>query len=222
VREIKPGTIQYLGIADEVTLSNPSGAPVTFDAFMTNQARAFAAGCGSSYEIVANDFRGMSYSTARVLWNIEDATVDVEHKDQADTLVEVYRNFVSRMITGGLLDVDQVAFRSAPWMYWRARVIAPRRASIDPAREDRNELVLGEASVKPVSDIVERKNGAPASVVYRRVAKDRELRRKYGLEEHMPNMARDGAIASGKSPTQAGDSNQASSDANAERQEVAA
>lgn len=216
VREMSPGQIQYLGETDEVTLSNPTGAPATFEPFMQHQARMFAAGAGSSYEIVSNDFRGMSYSTSRVLWNIEDATVSVEHKDQAETLLAVYAHFVNRAITGPvpLVDVDQVAYRDQPWLYTAARVIAPAKASIDPAKEDRNELVLIEAGIKPASDFVEKKNGVPADTVYAKVEKDRAMRRERGIEEHMPQMGRDPMPESPIAPTQAGDTNVESSEAN--------
>jgi lambda family phage portal protein len=216
VRDMSPGQIQYMGEADDVTVSNPSGAPATFEPFMQHQARMFACGAGSSYEIVSNDFRNMSYSTSRVLWNIEDATVAVEHKDQAETLVAIYEHFVNRAITGPvpLVDIDQVAYRDQPWLFTAARVIAPAKASIDPAKEDRNELVLIEAGIRPGSDFVEKKNGMPADKVYAKVAKDRAMRRKLDLEEHMPNMGRDPQPVSDKAPTQAGDTNVESSEAN--------
>lgn len=216
VREMSPGQIQYLGMADEITLSNPSGAPASFQPFMDYQAKMFAAACGSSREIITNDFQGLTYHASRVLWNIEEATCNVEHKDQADTLLAIYACFVNRAVTGAvpLVDIDQVAYRDQPWVYTAARVIAPAKASIDPAREDRNELVLIEAGIRPASDFVERKNGMPASKVYARVEKDREQRKEHGLEEHMPNMGRDPMPESAKSPTQPGDQNPESSDAN--------
>lgn len=218
VRDMNPGQIQYMGLADDVTLSNPSGAPATFEPFMQHQARMFAAGAGTSYEIISNDFRGMNYSTSRVLWNIEDATTAVEHKDHAETLLHIYAHFVNRAITGAvpIVDVDQVAYRDQPWVYTAARVIAPAKASIDPAKEDRNELMLIEAGIRPASDFVEKKNGTPADIVYSRVAKDREMRRELELEEHMPNMGRDPQPESDMAPTQPGDPNPESSDANSE------
>lgn len=217
VRQIEPGMINFYGLADEITFSDPSGPPTSFDQFMGHQDRRFAVGAGTSYEIVANDFRGMSYSSARVLWNIEEATVAVEHKDHADTLESIYQHFVTRMVTSGQLPIDQVDYRSQPWLYWSVRVIAPPKASIDPAREDRNELTLIEAGIKSASDLVERKNGMPADKVYARVERDRAERRERGLEEHMPNMGRDPQPASPKSPTQIGDGNPESSDANSDQ-----
>lgn len=216
IRQFEPGMVNYLGLADDITFSDPSGPPTSFSEFMGHQDRRFATGAGSSYEVVTNDLRGHSYSTVRVLWNIEESTVAVEHKDHADTLEAIYQHFVTRMVTRGLIEIDQISYRSEPWLYWPVRMIAPPKASIDPAREDRNELNLIEAGIRPASDLVERKNGMPADKVYARVQRDRAERRERGLEEHMPNMGRD-PQPSPRAPTQIGDGNPQSSDANTDQ-----
>ena len=215
VREMMPGQVQHLGEGDDVKISNPSGAPTTFEKFMRYQAQMFAVGCGTSYEVLANDFRGVPYNAGRMLWNIEEGVVAVEHKGQAGTVYVIYQHFVLREHLAGRIDVDPGAFRSQPWLYMAARVIPPARPSIDPAREDRNELVMAEAAIKPASDLVERKNGVPADKVYRRVQKDREMRRRFELDEHMPLMARDD-VESDRPSTQPGDANPESSDASTE------
>lgn len=223
VRDISPGMIQYLGPADTVEFSNPTGAPASFVNFMEYEGRQFAAGCGTAYELLSGDWKSLSYSTGRVLFNIEDATVGVLQKGHAKTLHAIYRNFVTRAVTGvdPILDIDQGAYRSAPWLYWAARIIPPAAMSIDPQREDRNELTLIEAGVKPHSDFVERKNGQPADKVYAKIERNREEMKERGVNTTMPQMGRD-APAGGRAPTQAGDSNQESSDANSDKQAAGA
>lgn len=218
VRDISPGMVQYLGPADEVTFSNPTGAPASFTQFMEYEGRQFAAGCGTAYELLSGDWKSLSYSTGRVLFNIEEATVGVLQKGHAKTLHAIYRNFVTRAVTGvdPILAIDQSAYRSAPWLYWAARIIAPPSMSIDPQREDRNELTLIEAGVKPHSDFVERKNGQPADKVYAKIKRNREEMSENKINTTMPQMGRD--APSGRSPTQAGDTNQESSDANSNAQ----
>lgn len=214
VKEFTPGMYNYIGASDSVEYSNPSGAPQTYGEFCRVQGKYWAAGAGTPYPIAAYDFEGMNYSTLRVVWNIEDATCAVLHKGQAEAVKAIYRNFVARTVAFGdsLPGLTQAAFRAEPWRYWAARIVPPAKASIDPAREDRNDLTLVEAGVKPASDIVERKNdGELASTVYRRVAQDRRNRREEGIEEHMPNMGRDPKPASPVSSTQAGDPNPAAS-----------
>jgi lambda family phage portal protein len=221
-RDIVPGMIQYLGPADEVSFSNPQGAPTSFVPFMEYEARQFAAGCGTAYEMLTGDWKNLSYSTGRVLFNIEDATVDVLQMGHAKTLMAIYRNFITRAVTGvaPILDIDQSAYRSAPWLYWSARIIPPASMSIDPPREDRNDLTMIEAGVKPHSDFVERKNGQPADKVYARIQRNREEMEELGINTTMPQMGRD--KPSSGAPTQRGDGNQESSDANSKRQETGA
>lgn len=224
VREYAPGTVNYFGLSDNISLSNPQGAPSSYEAFMRQQDMKFAAGCGSSYEILANDFRGLSYSTARVLWNVEEASCEVAQENHADLLRAVWCNFVYRMATtpDSGFDVDQTAFRSQPWHFCAVRIIRPKKAAVDPQREHRDELTMVEAAVKPGSDFVERMNGIPARKVYRRVARDRAARRAEGIEEHMPNMGRDPQEESDRAPTQAGDGNPAAVEPNEDRAGVVA
>lgn len=219
VKDMAPGQWQYLGETDSVEFNNPSGAPSTYPDYMRYQAQMYAVGAGTSYEVLTQDLRGLSYSTIRVLWNLEEATCNIKHLAHAELIVEIYRHFVTRAISQipELADIDIGAYRSRPWLYWAARVIMPAKPSVDPSREDRNELVLAEAGIKPASDIAERKTGKRAAAVYKRVARDREMRRGLKLEEHMPNMGRDPVPPSDVAPTQPGDRNDASSDANQER-----
>lgn len=221
-REITPGMIHYAGLTDRVDFSNPQGAPASFDPFMEYEARMFAAGAGTSYEILTNTWKGISYSAGRIIWNIEDQTTKVLQMFHAVTVKAVYRHFISRCVTSGqAIEVEQSAYRSEPWNYWPARLIAPAKASVDPAREDRNDLVLAEAGVVPLSNIVEKKNGQPADKVYARVRRDREDRAQNGLEIHMPQMGRDAEVlGTGRAPDQPGDPNPESSDANSDRQEI--
>jgi capsid protein len=135
-------------------------------------------------------------------------------------VLAIYQHYVTRMVSSGQLDVDPVAYRAEPWLYWSVRVIPPARASIDPSREDRNELVNVESCIQPHSDVVERKTGEPAEKIYRRIQRNRKMMEKYELEVHMPNMGRD--EGGENSPTQPGDKNQESSDANSDRQAVGA
>jgi lambda family phage portal protein len=215
IRDINPGTIHYKGLGDSVEFSNPSGAPTTFQQFMEYEGRMFAAGCNTSYELLANTWSGLSYSAGRILWNVEEGVCSVLQKGHIKTITAIYRHFVTRCVTSGLIEVSQAAYRSQPWLYWAATVIPPAKASIDPAREDRNDLTLVEAGVIPHSTVVEKKNGMPADKVYQRINRNRREMEENDINTTMPNMGRDKQ----NPPTQIGDANQASSDANSERQE---
>jgi capsid protein len=221
VRDFRPGMFHYVGESDDVKFNSPQGAPVSFAPYMEHEGRTFAAGAGSPYEMLTGKWAGIPYNGARIITNIEDANIDVLQMGHFKTIVVLYQHFVTRGINVGIIDVDPLAYRAEPWLYWAMRLIPPARASIDPSREDRNDLVNVEACVQPHSDIVERKTGQPAETVYRRIKRNRALMTENGLEIHMPNMGRDPG-SDGTAPTQPGDTNQESSDANNERQAVGA
>ncbi|CAE7465003.1 gene 4 [Symbiodinium pilosum] len=212
LRTMQPGEYQYAGVADRVTFNNPQGAPATFGEFQMFQATMIAAGAGTSYPFISNDFRGLNYNTLKVVWNAEEAACDVAHQAQADALVWVYWHFVNRCIlVANAIDVEVSAYRSEPWVYSAVRVIPPARRSIDPAREDNAEIRLIENGIKPASDLVERKNGQPAPAVYKRIKRDKAQREAEGVApvERAPS-----------GQTMPGDLNDESSEANSERQEA--
>lgn len=219
-RDINPGMIHYVGEADGVETTNPGGAPQSFEKYMEYEGRMFAAGAGSPYEMLTGNWQNLAYNAARIIWNLDEAAVDVLQKGHVKTMLAVYAHYVTRMVVTGRVEIDQVEYRAAPWMYWAGRPIPPARASIDPSREDRNEMVLIEGGIKPHSDMVERKTGQPASTIYRRIYQCFKLMKLWNINTTMPNMGRDGGEPN--SPTQAGDKNQASSDANSEPTEAVA
>lgn len=224
-RAIAPGMIQYLGPADEVTFSNPKGPDASFGPYMEHQGRQFASGCNTAYELLSGNWQGLSYSAARVIWNIEDGITGILQLGHEKAVKWIYRHFVTRAINVGIVDIDPIAYRSDPWTYWSSRIIPPPKASIDPAREDRNEMVKAEACLLPAGEIAEKINGKPARQVYAAIARDRKLREEFGLEVHMPQMGRDQELmpeSDGSGPTQPGDPNPESSDANSDRQAVGA
>ncbi len=225
VSTINPGRISYLGYSDSIEFGTPTGPTGSFAPFMEYESRMFAAGCGTAAELLTGNWQGLSYSAARVIWNIEEATTAIIQLGHEKTIKWLYRHFVTRAINSGIVDVDPIEYRSDPWTYWASRVVYPPKSSIDPAREDRNEMVKVEACLQPASELVERINGKPARQVYAAVKRDRELREEFGLEVHMPQMGRDQELmpeSEGSGPTQSGDTNQESSDANSERQAVGA
>lgn len=218
IRDIQPSMIHYMGQADSVTLSNPTGAPASFKDFIEVADRKFAAACGTPYEMLTGDWSGLAYNAARIIWNMDEAAVDVLQMGHFKAVQAMYQHFVTRMVVTGQFAIDAAEYRSQPWIYWACRVIPPARASIDPAREDRNDLVNVAGRVIPHSLVVERKNGEPYDNVLRRIARDEKTLAKYGLQIQVAGMGDDGS----EGPTQPGDTNQKSSDANTERQTVGA
>lgn len=226
VSEMAPGRLLYGGMADGITFNNPAGPTGTFAPYMEHQGRQFAAGVGSAYEIIAGDWKGVSWSNGRLIWNVEDGATTILQLGQECTVKWIYRHFVTRCIQSGLVDIDIIEYRSNPWPFWAARLIYPPKQSVDPPREDRNDMVNVEAGMVPGGDVAERMNGKPAREVLAAVARYRRLRKQFGLEEHLPQMGRDQELMpepeTGGAPTQRGDKNQKSSDANSERQAVGA
>jgi capsid protein len=224
VRQFAPGQWVHASTSGEIEFNNPSGPTATFAPYMEHQGRQFSAGVGSAYEIVAGDWKGVSWSNGRLIWNGEDGAVSILQLGHECTVRWIYRHFVTRMILADLADIDIIEYRANPWPFWASRIIPPPKVSVDPPREDRNDQINVEAGMVPGGDMTERLNGKPARVVLAAVARYRRMRKKFGIEEHLPQMNRDQELMpeSTGAPSQVGDSNQASSDANNDKQATGA
>jgi lambda family phage portal protein len=72
---LQPGTVQYLGLDQEVTFATPPAVDGYVE-FMTHQLHAIAAGIGTTYEQLTGDLSRVNYSSARVglldFWDLLD------------------------------------------------------------------------------------------------------------------------------------------------------
>ena len=64
ISKLEPGTFPVLNVGEDVVLAKMEDN-ATFPAFMSECLHAFAIGCGSTYEQVTGDLRGVNYSSIR-------------------------------------------------------------------------------------------------------------------------------------------------------------
>ena len=205
--DIEPGMIKYLSSLEKIDFNNPPGPQQAFVPYVEHQGRMAAAGVGSSYEMMSGNWKGLSYSAAKAIWNDEQIPVDCRRKDiSMMLLVPVHQHAVTRMVMSerGLVGVDTAAFRSEPWHYWRMRAIPPKRYSLDPQREGAADERDVAAGFEVGGDIVEQRTGEAAEVAYQAYAEDAALREEFGVPMPQPK----------NSGTQLGDDNPESSEAN--------
>ena len=204
--DIEPGMIKYLSPLEKIDFNSPPGPQAAFVPYIEHQGRMAAAGVGSSYEMMSGNWKGLSYSAAKAIWNDEQIPIDCRRKDiSMMLLVPTYQHIVTRLVIGdGLVGVDAVQYRSEPWHYWRMRSIAPKRYSLDPQREgasDERDVANGFAVA---ADVVEQRTGEPAEDVYEAMEQDIKAREDKGIINPQPKGG----------GTELGDDNPESSEAN--------
>lgn len=135
LQTLKSGTIEYLEEGEEIQPFMPNRPGTQFDAFVTRILRAIWASQGMAYELIAKDFGGMNYSSARSMLlecrrGFDGTRMLVVRKFCRPWWENVIRNGVAI----GRLPAPR-GFADNPDAYLVARWIAPSYGWVDPVKE---------------------------------------------------------------------------------------
>lgn len=189
LQDMSPGRMDYQIEGDDIKFNTPPGPQGTYAPFVEHQNRMASAGLGTSYEMATGDWRGLTYSGGKLIWNDEQPAIDCFQLDLIELLlIPLHENFINRCVTQGVIEVSQAHYREAPHEYERCKFIPPKRIPLDPARERRAAHADIEAGITLHSDEVEQMNGRPADDVYADYQSNFEKRKKFGVPLHMPQL----------------------------------
>ena len=133
---LEPGTIEYLNEGEEIQPFLPARPGSSFDSFVTRILRAICAALDLPYEMVAKDFGGMNYSSARVALLEARRGFEIEQDALVGTwLRPVWENMVREAIAVGELPTYPEAMRRNPRAFLHARWIRPAWGWVDPVKE---------------------------------------------------------------------------------------
>ncbi len=123
--DFRPGTWRRLKMGETVTFSDPP-EPENFEAYSRVTLRQIAAGYGVSYEALANDLRGVNFSSGRMGWiEFQREIVAYQMRVLRPRLLQpVWQAFTRQAALAGVVN-ERVP---ATWQ-------APRRAMLDPVKE---------------------------------------------------------------------------------------
>lgn len=135
LQTLKPGTIEYLEEGEEIQPFMPNRPGTQFDSFVTRMLRAIWSSQGLAYELVAKDFGGMNYSSARsMLLECRRGFDGVRQMLIRQFCRPWWANVVRNGISIGRLPAPR-AFVSNPEAFLAARWIAPSYGWVDPVKE---------------------------------------------------------------------------------------
>lgn len=132
---IGPGTIEYLNEGEEIQPYMPNRPGTTFDPFVTRILRAICASVGLPYEMVARDFGGMNYSSARVALLESRRCFEAEQNMLVGAwLRPVWETFVREAIATGRLPV-YATMAERMRAFFACRWIRAAWGWVDPTKE---------------------------------------------------------------------------------------
>lgn len=132
---VEPGTIAYLNEGEEPVPFSPNRPGTQFEPFVARLLRAISAGLGMSYEVLARDFRGLSWTAIRGMLNELRRRWDTDRASLCRQFCTPwYRNVIRAAIAGGRLKApprffdNERAFLAVQW-------IPPPLGWVDPVKE---------------------------------------------------------------------------------------
>lgn len=132
-RMFTPGMVNELEAGDEVDVVNPQGQATDAAQYVKLLNRLVAAGQGLSYEAVARDMSGNTYSSARQNLIEDGMTYADEVELLTEVIDEIYESFLISAVLAGKIDPPD--FWNQKEVYFTHEWVKPPKPWIDPAKE---------------------------------------------------------------------------------------
>lgn len=184
-REVRPGNVMYLNPGENIRTLDSKRPGSSFAPFVERILRAAGAAAGMPYEVVARDFSKTNYSSARAaLLEAWKAFRVYQRWLEHRFCRPVWARVIEEAFLRGriVLPAGAPGFYSAMGDYLAADWIPPRRGHVDPVKEAQGDLLRLSACTASYADVTD---GEDPEAVFSRLARERRLIEKYGLEPNL-------------------------------------
>lgn len=152
-----PGMVTELNAGDEIQLINPQGQATDAAAYVKLLQRLVASGQGLSYEAVARDMSGSTYSSTRQNLIEDGMTYADEVELLAEVIDEIYESFLISAVLADKVHIPD--FWNQKDVYFAHKWVKPPKPWIDPAKEAAAVLTALKSGQKTFKQIAA-ENGA--------------------------------------------------------------
>lgn len=132
-RMFTPGMVSELEAGDEVDMINPQGQATDAAQYVKLLNRLVAAGQGLSYEAVARDMSGSTYSSTRQNLIEDGMTYADEVELLTEVIDEIYESFLISAVLADKVHIPD--FWARKDIYFAHEWVKPPKPWIDPAKE---------------------------------------------------------------------------------------
>lgn len=185
VRTITPGAIEHLADGEEIQPFTPNRPGNQFDPFVRRILRAIWSSQGLSYEVVAKDFGGMNYSSARSMLLECRRWFDGVRKLLIRSFCNPWwSNVIRAAIASGKLQAPR-GFLDNPKAFLAVRWVSPAYGWVDPEVEVESSRMAIEANLSTHYDEAARVGMDAEELVVQRARFEAfidQTEKKFGLE----------------------------------------
>lgn len=154
--EIRPAMLRYLSEGQEITFSNPSNGGANYEPFQDVNKHNIAIGLNFPFEMVAKDWRGLSFAAGRL--SLADARTFAKTCQKRNTekwLCKIWQRMVFESVLAGACTIPVREFNANRWLYYRHSWTPPQWAYVITPGEE----------IKAAKDAVDNNFRTKASVV---------------------------------------------------------
>lgn len=184
--KLESATIRYLNEGEELVPYTPNRPGAAFEPFVVRVLRSICAALGLPYELVAKDFGGMNYSSARVALLEARRGFEVLQQMLVEKLCQpVFRAMVMDGVVSGKLKMPR-GFLQRPGRFLRAYWQPPAWGWVDPVKEiEASALAIENSLSTPQAEAARQGGDAEANLEARarHIAKARQVEQAYGLPD---------------------------------------
>lgn len=124
--DLHPGTLTYMADEGQVTFGQPQRASGAYAQFQEWNYRRTAAAIDWPYEWLMKDYRGLSFAGGRLVLTDGKLTTKVFQQLLTEIMLcRIWWRLVDEAVILGEVEIDPVAYFSAPWVFQAHRWIPP-------------------------------------------------------------------------------------------------
>jgi lambda family phage portal protein len=179
VYDMAPGVIKELAPGETFNGFAPNGIDAAVEPFIRFLIRSFAVGTGISYESVSRDYSQSNYSSSRLA-----LTEDRDHYRVLQAWLirrfhqRVFEKWLEMAVLAGELDLP--GYENDPEIYQAVRWSPRGWDWIDPVKEVAAYRAAVRAGFMATDDVIAAKGG-DAEETFKRMKRDNDLAKEYGL-----------------------------------------
>ncbi len=190
VLDLEAGTLMELGEDEDIVFANPPGTEGSFDAWVSHELRACAAGVGLTYEQLTGDMRQSNYTKSRV------ALLEFRRRCemlQFHMLVfqfcrPVIEDWMDAAVFSGALPIDPVEYLLNREYYTNVQHCPQGWDWVDPLKDGQAEILLLNNKIKSRAEIIAGR-GEDIEEVDRQIAEDEERAARLGIGERQETVS---------------------------------
>jgi lambda family phage portal protein len=178
ITEAEPGTFEQLPAGMDFKSWDPQHPTAAYGDFHKSLLRGICSGLGASYVAIANDLEGVSYSSIRQgELSDRDAWRLLQNWFVENVVDPIFRAWLPMALLSGELDLPARKLEKFNQPHWMAR----GWNWVDPQKEIAAQISAVRNGFRSLTDVLA-EQGLSVEDVFERLAAEKELAEKYGLD----------------------------------------